>query len=242
MLAVAFEGCACRAAFHAGVAATLAERGLPIALAAGASSGSLIATAFAAGRAADLPAVWRALAGRSIVSFRRALWNRSLFDMSHLVRTALAEALGPVADLRAQPVEALVTATRLSDLQTIVFSTRHEPDMTMPLMASCYFPLLYGRPVRHAGSWLVDGGLSDNLPLESLAARGAGEIVAVVSRATGLSAKTPWRRRWQPRVAGARVHVICPPRPLKLASWSFDRDDIERAIDDGREAARRFLG
>src|SRR2546423_1355647 len=51
MLAIAFEGCACRAAFHAGVAAALAERALPIALTAGASSGSLIAV----GLVASLP-------------------------------------------------------------------------------------------------------------------------------------------------------------------------------------------
>lgn len=242
MLAVAFEGCACRAAFHAGVAATLAERGLPIAMAAGASSGSLIAAAFAAGRAAELPAVWTALGGRSIVSFRRALWNRSVFDMSHLVRTALTQALGPTADLRGRPVEALVTATRLSRLQPLVFSTRDEPDMIPPLLASCFFPLLYGRPVRHGGHWLVDGGLTDNLPLAPLAERGADEILAVVSRPSGRSPKTPWQRGWLPSATGARVHVIHPARPLALRSWDFDRDGIARAIDDGREAVHRFLG
>src|SRR6476661_6216244 len=104
MLAVAFEGCACRAAFHAGVAAALAERALPVALTAGASS-------------------------------------RSLFDMSHLVRTTLERVLGGTrADLRGHPVEGLVTATRLRDLGRVVFSTRHEPDMLPPLLASCFFP------------------------------------------------------------------------------------------------------
>src|SRR6202012_3640698 len=94
MLAVAFEGCACRAAFHAGVAAALSERALPIALTAGASSGSLIAGGLAAGRGPALPSIWRGPAGRSIVSFRRALANRSPFDMSHLVRTTLEATFG----------------------------------------------------------------------------------------------------------------------------------------------------
>lgn len=125
MLAIAFEGCACRAAFHAGVAAAVAERGLPIALTAGASSGSLIAVGLAAGRGAELPAIWRALAGRSIVSLERLFHNRSPFDMSHLVRTTLEATLGGrTADLRARPVEALVTATRLRDLRRVVF---HRP-------------------------------------------------------------------------------------------------------------------
>jgi NTE family protein len=245
MLAVAFEGCACRAAFHAGVAAALAERALPIALSAGASSGALIAVAVAAGRAAELPSVWRALGGRSIVSWRRVLANRSPFDMSHLVRTAVQEALGASADLRARPVEALVTATRLRDLEPLIFSTREEPDMVAPLLGSCFFPVLYGRPVRVRGQLLVDGGLVDNLPLEPLAARGAREILAVVARPNGTANKTPLRKGWRPRVGdgwGARVHVIHPRAPLAVGSWDFGPDRIARAIDDGYEAARRFLG
>jgi NTE family protein len=245
VLAVAFEGCACRAAFHAGVAAALSEAGArvgPIALTAGASSGSLIAVGLAADRGPSLPAIWRTLAGRSIVSLRRILHNRSPFDMSHLVRTTVQATLGDAADLRAHPVEALVTATRLYDLRPLVFSTREEPDMLPPLLGSCFFPLLYGRPVRVRGHWLVDGGLVDNLPLEALAARGAREIIAVTTHADGTALKTPWNKRWRPRADGARVHVIHPRAPLAIKSWNFSPDAIERAIDAGFDAARRFLG
>jgi predicted acylesterase/phospholipase RssA len=246
MLAVAFEGCACRAAFHAGVAAALAERALPIALTAGASSGSLIAVGLAADRGAELPAIWRALGGRSIISWRRLAHNRSPFDMSHLVRTMLEATLGGArADLRAHRVEALVTATRLRDLRRVVFSTRDEPDMLPPLLGSCFFPLLYGRTVRVRGDLYIDGGLVDNLPLEALAERGAREILAVTTRADGTALKTPFDKRWRPRVdprSGARVHVIHPKKPLAIRSWDFAPDAIARAIDDGYDAARRFLG
>nr|MBP6609437.1 patatin-like phospholipase family protein [Deltaproteobacteria bacterium] len=143
MIAIAFEGCACRAAFHAGVCAALAEGNIALDLASGASSGSLCAAAVAAGRGAQLPAMWRALAGRKVVSLRRLLWNRSPFDMSYLVRSALTEHLGTL-DLRSCPTEALIVATRLSDLSRIVYSSRHEPDLIDPLMGSCFFPLLYG--------------------------------------------------------------------------------------------------
>jgi NTE family protein len=345
MLAIAFEGCACRAAFHAGVAAAFAERALPIALTAGASSGSLIAVGLAAGRGAELPAIWRALGGRRIVSLRRLVQNRSPFDMSHLVRTTLEAALGGApADLRHHAVEALVTATRIRDLGRVVFSTREEPDMLPPLLASCFFPLLYGRTVRVRGQLLVDGGLVDNLPLEPLVDRGAREIIAVTTRPDGTALKNPWRRRWRPQLertrtgaasngapnhvaasngapshvaprngaashvaprngaashvaasngaasrvaassgaagdgvtrdgaashvapsngsaghgvardgaasrgaphdsaASTRVHVIHPRAPLAIRSWDFSPDAIARAIDDGYEAARRFLG
>jgi NTE family protein len=242
MLAVAFEGCACRAAFHAGVAAALAERAVPFSLTAGASSGSLIAVGLAVGRGAELPAIWRALGGRSIVSWRRVVHNRSPFDMSHLVRTTLERTLGGAsADLRAHGVEALVTATRLRDLGRVVFSTREEPDMLPPLLASCFFPLLYGRTVRVRGQLLVDGGLVDNLPLEPLVARGAREILAVTTRADGTALKTPWNKRWRPRADGARVHVIHPRAPLAIKSWDFSPDAIDRAIDAGYDAAHRFF-
>jgi NTE family protein len=241
MLGVAFEGCACRAAFHAGVAAALAESRLAPALAAGASSGSLCAAAIAAGRARELPSLFAALAGRSIVSWRRALWNRSPFDMSHMVRTTLRRTLGD-GDLRRGPAEALIVATRVRDLQPRMFSTRQEADIVEPLLGSCFFPLLYGRAVRVRGELLLDGGLLDNLPVEALAARGADEIIAVVTSPEGTALKTPLRRRWRIAADGARIHVVHPRRRLELRSWDFDRERIARAIDEGFARGRELAG
>jgi NTE family protein len=241
MIGVAFEGCACRAAFHAGVAAALVEGKVPVAVAAGASSGSLCAAAFAAGRAADLPSLWRSLSGRSVVSLRRIRWNRSIFDMSHLVRTTLRETLGS-ADLRGGPVEALVTATRLPDLSRMVYSSREEADFIEPLLGSCFFPLLYGRPVRHRGSWLLDGGVRDNLPIELLVERGATEVIAVVPSPEGMSFKSLRARRWRPSATGVKVHVVHPRKALALRSWDFDPDRMARAIDEGHARGREFAG
>ena len=120
MIAIAFEGCACRAAFHAGVAAALDDAGKKFPLAAGSSSGSLIAAGVAAGRASELPSVWRSLAGRRVLQLRHVRVNRSIFDMSRLVRSTLRAQLGD-GDLRRAPGEALVTATRLRDLGRVVF-------------------------------------------------------------------------------------------------------------------------
>ncbi len=238
---IAFEGCACRAAFHAGVAAALDEGGVRPRMAAGTSSGSIIAVGLAAGLAREMPARWRSFGGRSIVSLRRARWNRSLFDMSHLVRSALVDVIG-ATDLRDRPVEALVTATRLRDLAPLVFSSRDEPDLVGPVLGSCFIPVLYGRPVRHGGAWLVDGGVTDNLPVEALAARGAKDIVAVTVRADGTAFKSPRVRRWRPTAEGARVHVIHPRTELALTSWELDADRLARAIDEGYACGRDFTG
>ncbi len=241
MLGIAFEGCACRAAFHAGVAAAFAESQVDVGVTAGTSSGSLCAAALAAGRAADLPRLWRALANRSIISFRRAAWNRSLFDMSHLVRTALVDALGTV-DLRARPVEAVVVATRLRDWRPVVFSSRTEPTMLEPLLGSCFLPPFYGRAIRVRGDLLVDGGFIDNLPIEQLAARGVDDIVAVVTSPRGTALKSALRPRWVPKVDGKTVHVIHPGRALELGAWDFAADRMHRAIDEGYRRARNLIG
>jgi NTE family protein len=242
MIGVAFQGCACRAAFHAGVAAGLVERGLDVRLAAGSSSGSLCAVALAAGRGAELPDIWRTFGGRSVLSFRRARYNRSPFDMSHLVRHGLVQHFGTF-DLRAAPIEALVVATRLRDLSRVVFSSRTEADLLEPMLASCYLPVLYGRTVRVRGELMVDGGVTDNLPIEELALRGATDVIAVVANADGHLLKSLRRRRWRPELqgGGARLHVLTPRTPLELRSWDFDPSRIERAIDEGYRAARALV-
>ncbi len=238
-----FEGCACRAAFAAGVGAELAVSGVPIALVAGASSGSIIAAGLAAGLGAELPALWEQVGGRSIVSLRRLVRNRSPFDMSTIVGDALRVALGD-GDLRARPIEALCTATRLRDLRTLILSSRQEPDFARAVLGSCFFPLLYGRAVRIGGALVLDGGATDNLPVGAVAARGATTILAVVPAADGTARKRAFGPRARPAEApppGARVITIHPRRPLAIGAWDLDRDRMRAAVADGREAAARAL-
>jgi NTE family protein len=243
VIGVVFEGCACRAAFHAGVAAGLVEAGVPVGVTAGASSGSIIAAGLAAGRGRELPSLWEEAGGRSIVSLRRIVHNRSPFDMSTIVRDALRASLG-TGDLRTGAIEALCTATRLRDLRTLVLSSRHEPDFVEPILGSCFFPIFYGRTIRLGGELVVDGGLTDNLPLEAVAARGATTILAVVAAADGTALKRPWRPRIRPSESaphGTRVVTIHPRRPLAIRSWDLDRARIREAAAEGREAVHRAI-
>lgn len=240
MLAIVFEGCACRAAFHTGVAAALAEEKITADLTAGASSGSLCAAAVAAGKGAQLPQMWRELSGQSVVSWRRLWKNRSPFDMSHIVRSALQKHLGSL-DLRQNQTEALIVATRLRDFSRLVFSSREEPDLIEPLLGSCFIPILYGRPVRVGREWLVDGGAVDNLPVELLSERGAKDIIAVVTKATGMVNKTPLHKRWRPMVHGAKLHLVMPSEPLAIRSWDFDESRMNQAIEEGYKQGRALV-
>ena len=124
----------------------------------------------------------------------------------------------------------------------MVFSSRSEPDLVEPLLASCYFPVLYGRPVRVHGDYYIDGGVLDNLPIEALAARGADEVIAVVTSPDGLVLKDLRRRKWKPELKGSRLHVIRPRKALLLKSWDFSRDRMELAIEEGYARGREFLG
>ena len=235
-----FAGSACRLAFGAGVAAAFAEHGRVLPLAAGASSGSLVAAAVAAGRAKELPSALRKLGDRSIVSWRRLLHNRSPFDMSTLVREAIVDFFGD-CDLRRAPGEALCTATRLPTLDRLVFSSRQEPSFLLPMLGSCFFPLLYGRTIRYAGSLLLDGGARDNVPIAPLVARGVRRIFVVVPNADGTAVRRLGHRGWRPEHPGAELTIIAPARPLPLRSWELDRHRLDDAIAEGYRAGRRVL-
>lgn len=242
MLAVVFEGCACRAAFHAGVVDVLASAGVAVGVTAGASSGAIAATALASGKGGEFARLYRSMNGRSIVSWRRLWQNRSPFDMSTIVREALRESFGD-GDLRGAPVEALCTVTRARDLERLVVSSREEVDFVPAVLGSCFLPVLYGRTIRLNGEWVVDGGIRDNLPLGPVIARGADTILAVVPSHDGTALKRPFRPRVRPHEAPVRARVItvCPKEPLEIGAWDFDGARVDAAIAAGREAAERAL-
>ena len=242
MIAVVFEGCACRAAFHAGVAEALVFAGVPVGITAGASSGSIVAAAMAAGHGAAMADLWERTSGRSIVSWRRALHNRSIFDMSTIVGDALRESLGD-GDLRAAPLEALCTVTRLRDLRSLVRSSRDEADFVTAVLGSCFFPVLYGRGIRLEGALVIDGGITDNLPIAAVVARGATTVLAVVPSFDGTALARPLKPRVHPESVGngARVITVKPSRPLAVRAWDLDRERVRAAIAEGRAAGQRAV-
>lgn len=238
-----FEGCGCRAAFYAGVAAELTAAGMKFPVAAGASSGSLCAAAVAAGHAAELPTLWRDISGRSVLSLRRTLHNRSIFDMSTIVRNSIVGLLGD-GDLRNAPGEAIAAVTVMPRFTTEFLSSRHEANMINILLGSCFIPGIYGRWITHQRRILFDGGMRNNLPLEAAIAAGATDIICVVSRPSPTANKHPLHRQWRPVAplgSNARIRVIHPTQPLAVRSWDLNRSNVAAAIAAGRAAAAGFL-
>src|SRR3954453_19116382 len=93
-IGVAFEGCACRAAFHVGALEWLRERGFRAAAAAGASSGSLVAAALATNRHATLRRAWMELMDHAVCDWRRLLRARWPFQMTEIVSAAAQRHFG----------------------------------------------------------------------------------------------------------------------------------------------------
>ncbi len=253
MRALALPGCGCRIAFQFGVLAALDARGETFDVAAGASSGSLAAAAFAAKKCASGPAIVRAMGGTPVFSRRWLRSERSPFGMSRIVRTALEEHL-PEADILSSETELLVSTTRLRSLgarlaslalrrpfasirgEATVHSSRARSNVHDLLIASCTFPPFYARLVRLDGDVHIDGGATDNTLVDVLAKRGATHVTVVTPHVGGLVYRGlgDTRRLLEP-ISGVELRVISPRQPLAIKSFDFDPARIDQALSMGWE-------
>jgi predicted patatin/cPLA2 family phospholipase len=137
-------------------------------------------------------------------------------------------------------------------------------DMLDALKASCALPLLYRGTIRYGDDDLVDGGISDPLPVREAYRRGARTMVVVRSRHAGFVKQKSmanrfgaWRLRHQPGLARAcrtadgayrdgaafiasppddcRIVHVAPSEPLATRRTSRDRTSLERDYATGRD-------
>lgn len=245
--ALSLPGCGCRGAFQFGVLSRLVAAGERFDVAAGASSGSIAAAAFAAGRSADGPAIYRSLAGTAVFSPRWLRRERSFFGMSHIVRSALEEHL-PERSIADSPVELLVSTTPLRELafalcgrggRAVVHSSRERQDLHDVLLASCTFPPFYARVVRLDGEVHLDGGATDNHLVHELVRRGARHVTVITPHPGGLvyaglgHALAPLAP-----IPDVELRVISPVRRLSVRSFDFDPGRLAEALAMPHEELR----
>jgi predicted patatin/cPLA2 family phospholipase len=135
------------------------------------------------------------------------------------------------------------------------------------LKGSCALPLLYRRPVLVGGERVVDGGVSDPVPVEEAYRRGAREILVIRSRPAEFVKTRDWSvlltaallrgqralaraiqetaDKYQRAVAFARtpptdcrVHTIAPAAPLLSGRTTQARRKLEQDYALGRQLAR----
>lgn len=143
-------------------------------------------------------------------------------------------------------------------------------DMLEALKASCALPVLYRHTVCVGGDELVDGGISDPLPVREAYRRGARTIVVVRSRATDFVKKDrlvnhlgAWTMRRTPAIAracrsaagayrdgvaflrsppeGCTVIQVAPATALATSRTSRDRAAMERDYSLGRALGREAI-
>ena len=237
--AVILSGGGAKGAYEAGVVAVLAERRVPLRIAAGSSAGALNAAMLVAGRTDRLEAMWRSLRRDQVYSMRAPVFFAGLLPgwltllaldgtSSLLDPRPLRELISASLDLelvRSSPVRLLVTATDLVRRETRAFDNQ---TVTVDvLMAAAAVPGAFP-PVAIDGAVLVDGGLTSRAPvIEALEAAPVGRALVVVSYAPGEpnAPPTTMRRALEAAVETAMLHQI--RRDVELARLTHPGVDVQ---------------
>ena len=160
----------------------------------GTSAGALIAAALATDRARmSLVDDLAATAYEPDIDLAHVRTGFGLDSGRHLetwIRKVLGDGARTFRDvLNAYGMRLVVCATNVSRRRAVYFGPDTDPDMdvALALRMSCSVPL-YFSAVRHEGQLYVDGGVSDNFPLEWAARQCADKRVMGIAFATRVSA------------------------------------------------------
>lgn len=171
-IGLALGGGSARGLAHIGVLRGLTELHIPVDLVAGTSSGSIIGALFAAGySAAELTELagstsWRDLS-QLLVPRRSLLGNER---MERLFEQLLHKRTFEQLQL---PFAAVCT-----DLYTAEKVVLQEGSVARAVRASCSIPGIFP-PLEGNRQLLVDGGLVENVPVNTVRAMGARQVIAV---------------------------------------------------------------
>ena len=183
-VALVVEGGAMRGIFSAGVLDVFLERGFrPFDLALGVSVGASNVLSYLAGQHGRARRCFLGPMSRpEFIDPWRVLRGGHWLDLDWLWEAITRQdPLDCVAAHESGVEQMLVATCARTGAPRYLSPNAH--DMLDALKASCALPVLYRRTITFDGDPLVDGGLSDPLPLREAYRRGARTIVAIRSRA-----------------------------------------------------------
>ena len=176
MVGLALGTGAARGLAHIGVIRVLEREGLAVDMVAGSSMGSLVAAAWAVGKSAD---EMQEIALR--VKGRRAFLKLldPMFPGSGFIRgLKVADFLREIVDdltFADTLIPLRISASDFNTMEEVVFDQGRLLDA---IRASISIPGVF-RPVALNGRTLIDGGITDPVPVDVLARAGVGKIIAV---------------------------------------------------------------
>jgi len=174
-IALVLGGGGARGLAHIGVIRWFEEKAVPLDAIVGTSIGALIGGLYAAGTGiAEMEAVLRKTDKLTVAKIMRPGFSPSGFIDNDRVRKFLKSFVGEVM-IEKLPLPFRAVATDLISGEEIVFD---KGPLAEAILASIAIPALF-RPVYHKGRYLVDGGLSNPLPVSIAQQLSAAPCVAV---------------------------------------------------------------
>ena len=203
-IGLALGGGSARGWAHIGVIRALAEAGIEPEIVCGTSIGALVGAAYVGGELDRLETWVRSLKLQTVVSFLDFSLTGGLIKGEKLIDFFRSHFVDREIHELARPFGAVAT-----DLRRGREVWLREGGVSDAVRASIALPGLF-TPVQRDGSWLVDGGLVNPVPVSLCRAMGADTVIAVDLNADLLG------RHLKPKFAKAkRTHA--PSRPETLA-------------------------
>ncbi len=234
-LGLALGGGGALGAAHVGVLQVLRERGITPSIVAGTSAGAVIGAAYAARfdpyelESLVLRAEWGTFGAVSMIP------GLGVLDTVGLRKT-IDHVGGGDRNIEDLPIRYAAVATDVASHAAVVLDAGSVVDA---MCASIAVPGIF-RPKKHRGLLMVDGGMVQNLPLETAFGMGADHVI-------GVRLAPEWDGLPQVQTS-AHVHEleigndVTLIHPLVGARSQWQGRDIPGLIALGREAAERALG
>ncbi len=260
-----------RGIFSVGVLDVFMERGFsPFDLAIGASAGACNLASHVAGQdGRNRRAYFDLMTQREFIDVRRVAFGRSAVDLDWLWDTLAAREPLDVAAVVGSTVELVIVATSARTGEPVYLPPRQD-DLFDALKGSCALPGLYRGQVSVGGEPLIDGGVSDPIPVAEAYRRGARRILVVRSRPAAFVKKNGWSsrlsaalvrgapaitramlgtaERYQRAVAMATspppdcaILHVAPTRPMRTSRTTRNREALEHDYWHGREQGEAAL-
>jgi predicted patatin/cPLA2 family phospholipase len=271
--ALVVEGGGMRGIFAAGVLDEfLAQKYDPFDLYLGVSAGACNLSSQVAGQAGRNRRVYTQIMSRPpFFSFKKFLLGGHYMDLDWFWETFTREdPLDYEAAARHCATREFVVGCTSVETGRPVYLVPTRDTWSAALKMSCALPILYRTPLCHNGERLVDGGVSDAIPVEEAVRRGATRLVVIRSRpahyvkkegiedraiALAFLRHAAFRQAVSARAAnyqravdfiahpppGVEIVSIAPAQPLQTTRTSRDRVALEADYQLGRELGRRYL-